>query len=153
MTYDLEAADAIYHEMLDADHEFSHKLIMKWREEMPLEYRRTMHEIKHGCHIFDKEFYDEATALFVNQDDSRGPHWSLETIKAKSGIDFGSKEYTCYDYAYVVNMLYSDYGNVFTDPGYYLRMAKNYLHDHDYFGNPSERAYHNAVKRIHYFQH
>ena len=66
--------------------------------------------------------------------------------------NFEEKEYTCYDYAYVVNMLYSDYGNIFTEPVYYLKMARNYLTDADYYGTASERAYHDAMLRIAYFK-
>lgn len=153
MTYDLTKADAIYHEMVEQNPHFDHDLILYWRDNMPKEFARTMHERKHGLHIFDEDLYNEATALFVNKDETHGPHWNIDTIKSKSGIDFDSKEYTCYDYAYVVNMLFSDYGNIFTEPGYYLRMAKNYLQDEDYYGNPSERAYCNAIKRINYFKH
>ena len=47
-------------------------------------------------------------------------------------------------------MLWSDNCNVFTEPSYYLKMAKNYLEDPDYCGEASERAYHNAMKRIKY---
>ena len=59
-------------------------------------------------------------------------------------------KHTKYDYAYVVNMFWSDYCNIFTEPSYYLKMAKNYLTDPDYCGEASERAYHNAKKRIKY---
>jgi len=50
-----------------------------------------------------------------------------------------------------MNMLWSDYCNVFTDTGYYIKMAQNYLEDADYMGDASERAYKNAKKRIKYF--
>lgn len=56
------------------------------------------------------------------------------------------------DYAYVVNMLYSDYCHIFTEPTYYLKMAEAYLMDSDYPGVADERAYHNAIKRINYFK-
>ena len=69
----------------------------------------------------------------------------------RAGIDFSKTKYTKYDYAYVVNMLYSDYGDVFNTAAHYLQMAKNYLCDEDYYGNPSERAYHDAVSRMEYF--
>ena len=51
-----------------------------------------------------------------------------------------------------MNMLWSDNCNVFTDTNYYLKMTRNYLEDADYMGDASERAYHNAIKRIRYFE-
>lgn len=152
MTYDLATADAIYEEYRATREDFDHHLVMHWREEMPHEFAQRMFKEKHGCHIFNEDLYCEATSHFVNPDGSHGPHWSIGTIKAKSGItNFAEKGYTEYDYAYVVNMLYSDYGNVFAEPSYYLKMAKNYLSDGDYYGKPEERAYHDAVKRINFF--
>lgn len=83
-------------------------------------------------------------------DKGNSARWNVDDIVRLSGIDFAKKEYTDYDYAYVVNMLYSDYCNIFTDSSYYMKMAKNYLEDPDYCGIASERAYNNAKKRIKY---
>lgn len=111
---------------------------------------------ENGHHINSEEMYKKAVSLLVNADGSIGPHWSLPAIKEKSGINFETKDYTVYDYAYVVNMFYSDYGEVFKNLPpkefchVFLKMAKLYLSDEDYFGDPSERAYHNAMKRIEY---
>jgi hypothetical protein len=96
--------------------------------------------------------YNDATELFEWADDKgTGAKWSVEDIKNVSGIDFNSKDYTLLDFAYTMNMLYSDNCNVFIEPTYYIKMSKNYLEDNDYMGNPSERAYHDAIKRIRYF--
>ena len=152
MTHTLEHADKIYEEMKVEHPTLDHDLVMEWREKMPKQFTRKMLEKKHGKHIFDEDCYNEYVSYLVNRDDSHGPHWRISDIKEKSGIDFGSKEYTCYDYAYVVNMLFSDYGDIFADPSYYLKMAKNYLSDADYYGDPSERAYCDAIKRMEYYQ-
>lgn len=151
---DIKEADELYEKRLHEDPEYNHKLVMRWREKMPESFAITMYEDEYGCHIFSEDLYEEATSYFVNPDGSKGPHWSITTIKEKSGIDFDTKDYTCYDYAYVVNMLYSDYSIVFVEPTYYLKMAKAYLTDEDYPGeDASERAYHDAVHRIEYFKH
>lgn len=108
-------------------------------------------EKEYGCHIGTEDFYEKAVDLFVwVGDKGEGARWSVDDIVRLSGIDFDHKEYTEYDFAYVVNMLYSDYCNVFTESSYYLKMAKNYLEDPDYCGEASERAYHNAKKRLKY---
>lgn len=109
-------------------------------------------EKEYGCHIGTEEFYDKAVSLLKWVDDKgSGPRWSVNEIIKSSNIDFGRKDYYEYDYAYVVNMLYSDNCNVseLTNSAY-LKMAKNYLEDPDYMGEPDERAYKNAVKRIEY---
>ena len=77
---------------------------------------------------------------------------SVEDIKRVAGIDFNTKEYTLLDFAYVMNMLWSDFCNIIMDASYYVKMAKNYLEDPDYAGEASERAYHDAVKRIQYYE-
>ena len=148
----IEVADEIYEELRHSDPEFPHHLVMKWRDKMPNKFIREMLEVKHGCHIYDEAFYNEATSHFCNRDGSEGPHWTLNAIVTRAGIDFSKTKYTKYDYAYVVNMLYSDYGDVFTIAAHYLHMAKNYLCDEDYYGDPSERAYHDAVSRMNYFE-
>ena len=85
-------------------------------------------------------------------DKGTGAKWSVEDIKNVSGIDFNSKDYTLLDFAYTVNMIFSDNCNVDSlKTNDYIRMAKNYLEDTDYMGNASERAYHDAIKRIRYF--
>lgn len=150
--YDLAKADEIYRKKKEEHHDYDHQLVMMWRDKMPEDFSEHMYREEYGCHIFSEEMYDEAASYFVNPDGSHGPHWSVMTIKAKSGIsNFEEKNYTVYDYAYVVNMLYSDYGNIFTEPSHYLRMAKNYLTDADYYGKPEERAYHDAKARIKFF--
>lgn len=151
MKVDMEKAHELYRKRKKENEEYDHVLVKRWKEKMPHEFARVMFEEEHGCHIYDEHLYDEATSYFVNPDGKEGPHWSIETIKEKSGIDFDTKKYTCYDFAYVVNMLYSDYADIFDKAIYYLKMAKAYLCDEDYYGDPSERAYHDAVKRIEYF--
>jgi hypothetical protein len=151
MTHKLREADEIYKEVSEQHPDFDHSLVMEWREKMEKSFVRRMLAERYGHHL-DRELYEEATSYFVNPDGTHGPHWSVETIKAKSGLDFDSKKFNCWDFAYICNMFYSDFSNIFSDATYYLKMAKAYLTDGDYFGDPSERAYHNALKRINYFE-
>ena len=150
--FDINKAVEFYHMHLEKDPEYDHKLVLEWKEDMPQQFARKMYEDHYGCHIMDEELYNKAVSLLTWIDDrGKGGKWSIEDIKKLSNIDFDAKHYTLYDYAYIVNMLYSDYSNVFTEPSYYLKMAKAYLEDPDYMGDPSERAYKNAMKRIKYF--
>ena len=153
--HDLEKADMIYKEKLKEDPDFAKKLIANFRERMPDEFANTMFEEEYGCHIVNSDMYDEAVSYFKWADDKgRGAKWDVDTILKLSDIDFDSEKIKFYelDYAYVVNMLYSDYCHIFTEPTYYLKMAKAYLMDSDYPGMADERAYHNAIKRINYFK-
>lgn len=150
--YDLEEAIQIYNEEKTKNPHYDTVLVEEWRELMPEQFTRKMLRKKYGCHIVDAQTYNEAVALFDWVDGKgSGEKWNVETIKNVSGIDFNEKEYTPFDFAYVMNMIYSDNCNVFTDSSYYIKMAKNYLEDPDYMGEASERAYHDAIKRINYY--
>ena len=149
--YDIKKADEIYHKKITENPNYDHELVMEWREDMPHQFAQKMYEDEYGCHIFDKEMYSEAVELLEWIDGKgTGAKWAVDDIVKLSNINFEDKEYTKHDYAYVMNMLYSDYCNVFQEPSYYLKMAKNYLEDPDYCGEASERAYHDAKKRIKY---
>ena len=151
--YDLTEAIEIYNAEKAKDPNYDTKLVMEWREKMPDNFTRYHLSKKYGCHIVSQKMYDEAVSLLDWADDKgNGAKWSVSDIKNVSGIDFATKDYTALDFAYVMNMLWSDYCNIFTDTTYYLKMSRNYLEDADYMGDASERAYHNALKRIRYYQ-
>lgn len=118
----------------------------------PEEVAKMIDEMYLGCHIRDKEMYEKAISYIVNPEGTKGAKWTIADIVNKSGIDFDKKDYTEMDYAYVVNMLYSDYGSKIKDSELLLDMAVMYLEDDDYPGYASERAYKNAKKRIRYFE-
>lgn len=102
------------------------------------------------CHIRDKDFYNEAVSCFCNFDGTKGAHWTIEAIEKNTSIDFDKQEYTLLDYAYVVNMKYSDDGDLMSSESIF-KSSKRYLDDKDYYGDPSERAYHDAMRRTEYF--
>lgn len=151
--YDLQEAIEIYNQEKANDPNYDTVIVNEWRENMPEQFTRFHLKRKYGCHIVNRAMYDEAVSLFDwVEDRGNGAKWSVEDIKRVAGIDFGTKEYTLLDFAYTMNMLWSDYCNVIMDASYYVKMAKNYLEDADYAGEASERAYHDAVKRIQYYE-
>lgn len=98
-------------------------------------------------HITSEKQYEKYTKYFKNFDKTTGPYWTVEQIKEKSGIDFSKKDYTCYDFAYQVNMIYSDYGDFLT-PEQIFKEAKRDLEDEDsWMKDPSTRAYKDGKKR------
>ena len=134
----------------DIDEKIIETFIDKMPDEAYLTYLFFQNEEEENYHLLNKMQYDKAVELFDWIDDKgTGAKWTIDEITR--GMNFDNKEYTKYDFAYVSNMLYSDYCNVFTESSYYLKMARNYLEDPDYCGDSSERAYHNARKRIKYY--
>lgn len=151
--YDLTEAIEIYEEEKRHNPEYDAELVAEWREDMPEEFTRKMLEKRYGCHIRDEKTYNTAVGLLVWPDErTRGPKWSLSDIRNSVNVDLRNKKYTLFDFAYVMNMLWSDFSNVFTDSNYYAKMSIGYLEDSDYMGDPSERAYKDAMKRIRYFK-
>lgn len=128
------------------------EMIMKFAEEMPTIFEMSIMEYEHGCHIVSERMYNEAVSFFENFNGTEGAYWDVNTIKMKANIDFNNfKDYTLYDLAYMANMHYSDYGD-FLSADMLIKMAKRDLEDKDYPGDPTERAFKDAKKRIRYFK-
>nr|DAU58684.1 MAG TPA: hypothetical protein [Caudoviricetes sp.] len=151
--YDLKKADAIYDEMRAEGKDIVHEVMLVFKDKMPKEYCMLMHLIKYGWHIYDEAMYNEAVSyLEWANGKGKGAKWDVDTLTKLSGIDFEKTNFFEYDFAYVANMLWSDYCEIFTDTTYYLKMAKLYLTDPDYPGKADERAYKSAMKRIEYHE-
>ena len=83
-------------------------------------------------HIPSRKKYEELIAKVKWADgNGRGAKWSFEDIKRNSKINFDSVDYTEYDYAYLVNMLYAKCCKHITDPSIFLKLAKCLLEDDD----------------------
>ena len=134
-----------------------HKEVHKILEENPylmMEILEEMHEDwgesveEYFCqHITNLKQYEKYAKHFVNFDETKGPHWTVEQIKEKAGIDFNSKKYTCYDFAYAVNMIYSDWGDLYETEKIF-KSAKRWLEDKDSgIEDASTRAYKDGKAR------
>lgn len=149
--YNLEKADKIFEAKMRENDRFAENFIKKFRNLMPEIYARTMFEEVFGFHIYDEAMYNEAVSYLKWADGKgKGARWDVDTLIKLSGIDFEQVDFFEYDFAYVVNMLWSDYCEIFTETTNYLKMAEIYLTDPDYPGKADERAYHDAVRRIKY---
>ena len=78
-------------------------------------------------HIPNRKKYEELVEKLRWTDGGRGAKWSFEDIKRLSKIDFSNVDYTEFDYAYLVNMLYAKCHKYITDPSIYLKLAKSFL--------------------------
>lgn len=133
------------------------KMIMEMFHENPHKFKEKFEEIYDDWaeeieeyfseHITNEKQYKRYVEHFENFDDTKGPHWSVEEIKEKVNINFEMKCYTCYDYAYAVNMRYSDDGDLMSAENIF-KSAKRYLEDKDSgIKDPSTRAYHDGKQR------
>lgn len=140
-----------YKELKKDNPNIDNELIMTFIDQMPQEAICVFDYMLYGYHIVSKEMYEDAVDCLVNQDGSKGAKWSLTEIENKVNIDFDNKDYTLMDYAYTLNMKYSDIGDLISTD-MLMKIAKRYLEDKDYYGDPSERAYFDAKERIKYFE-
>lgn len=98
-------------------------------------------------HISSKRKYDELVERIRWEDgNGRGAKWSFDDIKKNSRIDFNNVDYTEYDYAYLVNMLYAKCCKYISDPSIYLKLAKCLLEDRDEETKIYRGAYYNQKR-------
>lgn len=98
-------------------------------------------------HIANRRKYDELIEKIRWEDgNGKGAKWSFEDIKKNSRIDFANVDYTEYDFAYLVNMLYAKCSKYITDPSVYLKLAKCLLEDRDEETKIYRGAYYNSKK-------
>lgn len=87
-----------------------------------------VHCVVEGPH-FDEYLAKKAVEKMHNVDGTHGAHWTMEETN-RLADQYGCKHKA--DWFYVLNMMYSDYANVFgTNVETYAKMAKAYLTDPD----------------------
>lgn len=83
---------------------------------------------------FTEDLYIRAVEGMENEDGTKGPHYKVEEVEEllSKRKDFSLGENNIYDYAYVLNMVYSDYyGAVKDDDKAYLELADKFIFDKD----------------------
>ena len=82
---------------------------------------------------FTEALYQEAVGEMVNEDGTKGPHYSVDEVQEivkKHKIEL--LENNIYDYAYVLNMVYSDYfGAIPDNEKSYVGVANAFIFDED----------------------
>lgn len=101
-------------------------------------------------HSFDRREAERWVAKMVNEDGSRGPHWTIaqtDQVRALKGVKATAEEW----YA-VLNSIYSDYAGVAKKYGllgntdFFADMAAAWLMDADAESDKAERYYRYIVK-------
>lgn len=146
--YNLDKADRLLKRKMEKDPNYTKKLLEKIKEENPEQFARTMMEDVYGHHIGDEEMYNEAVRhlKWTNRKGS-GEKWDKDDLIRRANIDFNEEGYTPYDYAYMVNALYADYGDISEKPEYYMQMTKDHLRNDSFPERGNERAYYDAQMR------
>ncbi len=77
------------------------------------------------AHISSKSQYEELSQkLKWANENGKGARWGIDDIKQKSRINFENTDYTEFDFAYLVNMLYAICCTEMTEMSYFLKFAK-----------------------------
>lgn len=105
--------------------------ICKLKQHDESDYNKMMmkvHSVAYGPH-FDEQLAKKAVEKMHNVDGTHGAHWSMEETN-RLADQYGCKHKA--DWFYVLNMMWSDYANVFgNNVETYAKMAKAYLTDPD----------------------
>lgn len=104
-------------------------------DEMHMNYEdkvRTRMGLDDNEHFYE-ELYQEAVGGMENEDGTKGPHYSIEEVrKLMKAHDVELGEYNEFDYAYSLNMVYSDYKGAIPDNDKsYVGVANAFLFDKD----------------------
>lgn len=109
---------------------------------------RMLETLEDEGHITNKRKYDELIEKVKwSNGNGKGPRWEFEDIKKSSKIDFSNVDYTEFDYAYLVNMLYAKCCKEFADMSLYIKLAKCLLEDKDEETKVYRGAYSQKRKR------
>lgn len=108
------------------------ELAKKMHKKNPEAIESVLETVDEDGHITNRQKYDEAVQrLKWSNDKGHGERWKLEDLEKWSKIDFKNADYTKYDFAYLVNMLYAKCCKEFTDMSYFVKIAKCLLEDDD----------------------
>ena len=116
--------------------------LKKYDHKMYEEYEEKLYIEMYGYH-FNEWMLEKAHSHFINEDGTKGAHWSLEQTNNVAKINnLTFTDFNQYDFNYVMNMIYSDYyGSVPNDQNTYYKMAIKFLNDKDYKNGKAFRYY------------
>lgn len=150
----------------------AHKKPEKLAEVVKEMYHKAPHDVEYmleqfsgGEHLTNKEDYEKCVKKLKWIDGrGNGAKWQFDDIirlaEKTANVDFDDAEYTEFEFAYLVNLLYAMFCKVFTESSYYLRMAKSIfdyskVSDEQHYGDffkpmKKEKSKHNAYRNEDY---
>lgn len=143
MKYDMHKIKDFHKKLLEENPEYNNELVQEFADNMPELYARKIQYDFWGCHIYDEECYEEEIRKLKTT-----PKWTLSDIKQVVKIDFDTKEYYLYDFAFLMNYYYHLFHHVFTDTSYYIGITKATL-ENPLINKADDTAYHIAQKLNH----
>lgn len=140
MKYNMHKIREFHKKLLEENPEYNNELVEDFAENMPEIYAERIQYDFWGCHIYDEEMYEAEIKKLKSQ-----PKWSLSEIKQVVRIDFDTKEYYIYDFAFLMNYYYYLFHHMFTDTSYYIGITKATL-ENPLIDKADDTAYHIAKK-------
>jgi hypothetical protein len=140
MNYDAHKIKEYHKKLLEENPNYNDELVAEFAENMPELYAKRIQYDYWGCHIYSEECYEEEIKKIKTM-----PKWTLSDIKQVVKIDFETKEYYLYDFAFLMNYYYNLFKHVFTDTTYYIGIVKAIL-ENPLMPKADDTAYHIAKK-------
>jgi hypothetical protein len=140
MNYDAHKIKEYHKKLLEENPNYNDELVAEFAENMPELYAKRIQYDYWGCHIYSEECYEEEIKKIKTM-----PKWTLSDIKQVAKIDFETKEYYLYDFAFLMNYYYNLFKHVFTDTTYYIGIVKAIL-ENPLMPKADDTAYHIAKK-------
>lgn len=115
-----------------------HGRLSKSNPDLADELEDILYGAVYGPH-FNAWTYKKAVDALKSKDGKGGPHWSLDDIRSlmrSKGLK--SDDWNDYDFAYAMNMTWSDYSDLVGGDETVCKMALAFLNDSD---GPSGKAY------------
>jgi hypothetical protein len=115
------------------------EFIMYLYKRYPDEVDKMFKHTKIDEHITNKRDYEKAVQHFKWANGrGQGEKWKPEELNRIARIDFKDVDYTEYDFAYMVNKLYSKCCKDYPEMSYYIKMVKNIFDNKDENENENE---------------
>ena len=119
------------------------ELVKEMYHKAPQDIEYMLEQFSGGEHLTNREDYEKCVKKLKWIDNrGAGAKWQFDDIirlaEKTEHVDFDNVEYTEFEFAYLVNLLYAMFCKVFSDSTYYLKMAKSIF---DYSNVSEEQHY------------
>lgn len=119
------------------------ELVKEMYHKAPQDIEYMLEQFSGGEHLTNREDYEKCVKKLKWIDNrGAGAKWQFDDIirlaEKTEHVDFNNVEYTEFEFAYLVNLLYAMFCKVFSDSTYYLKMAKSIF---DYSNVSEEQHY------------